>query len=223
MAEASGSARRLYVGGVDRRVKDGVVEAHVVSIASLQPNVFIGVVVEVEPVPTATSRTGACGLGLAANPVAGVSEQEPVEEFRFPVVDAGLLVPVSLPPASGSRLRPIVLVARRRRPWQPQSTGRGPAPPSPSRPTNQCRSSHAVVLPRWCDHRGEPFLLPGIGTIVGSCAALLPTTVLTIGMVFPGRGLGELESIPRDGVAWASKANAAQLFLCAWRAVIVSR
>jgi Radical SAM superfamily len=48
---------------------------------------------------------------------------------------------------------------------------------------------------------GEPFLLPDIGTIVGSCAALLPTTVLTNAMVFRGRGLRELKSIPRDNVA----------------------
>lgn len=48
---------------------------------------------------------------------------------------------------------------------------------------------------------GEPFLLPDIGTIVRSCAAVLPTTVLTNGMVFRGRGLRELESIPRDNVA----------------------
>lgn len=48
---------------------------------------------------------------------------------------------------------------------------------------------------------GEPFLLPDIGTIVRSCAALLPTTVLTNAMVFKGNGLRELESIPRDNVA----------------------
>jgi pyruvate-formate lyase-activating enzyme len=48
---------------------------------------------------------------------------------------------------------------------------------------------------------GEPFLLSDIGTIVGSCAALLPTTVLTNAMVFKGRGLRELESIARDNVA----------------------
>jgi hypothetical protein len=48
---------------------------------------------------------------------------------------------------------------------------------------------------------GEPFLLPDIGAIVHSCAVLLPTTVLTNGMVFRGRGLRELESIPRDNVA----------------------
>ena len=48
---------------------------------------------------------------------------------------------------------------------------------------------------------GEPFLLPDIGTIVRNCAALLPTTVLTNGMVFRGRGLRELESIPRENVA----------------------
>ncbi|MDZ7885468.1 MAG: radical SAM protein [Mycobacterium sp.] len=48
---------------------------------------------------------------------------------------------------------------------------------------------------------GEPFLLPDIGTIVRSCAALLPTTVLTNAMVFRGRGLRELHAIPRDNVA----------------------
>ncbi|MGB2919025.1 MAG: radical SAM protein [Mycobacterium sp.] len=48
---------------------------------------------------------------------------------------------------------------------------------------------------------GEPFLLPDIATIVASCAALLPTTVLTNAMVFRGRGLRELEAIPRDNVA----------------------
>jgi uncharacterized Fe-S cluster-containing radical SAM superfamily protein len=48
---------------------------------------------------------------------------------------------------------------------------------------------------------GEPFLLPDIGIIVGSCAAVLPTTVLTNGMVFRGRGLREIESISRDNVA----------------------
>ena len=44
-------------------------------------------------------------------------------------------------------------------------------------------------------------MLPDIGAIVRSCAVLLPTTVLTNGMVFRGRGLRELESIPRDNVA----------------------
>ncbi|MDH6281092.1 Rv1681 family radical SAM protein [Prescottella agglutinans] len=48
---------------------------------------------------------------------------------------------------------------------------------------------------------GEPFLLPDIGTIVTSCAELVPTTVLTNGMVFKGRGLRTLESLPRSGVA----------------------
>lgn len=48
---------------------------------------------------------------------------------------------------------------------------------------------------------GEPFLLADIGTIVRSCAAQRPTTVLTNAMVFKGRGRRELESIPRDGVA----------------------
>lgn len=48
---------------------------------------------------------------------------------------------------------------------------------------------------------GEPFLLPDIATIVRSCAAALPTTVLTNGMVFRGRGLRQLQAIPRDNVA----------------------
>ncbi len=48
---------------------------------------------------------------------------------------------------------------------------------------------------------GEPFLLADIGTIVRSCAELLPTTVLTNAMVFKGRGRRALESIPRDRVA----------------------
>jgi hypothetical protein len=48
---------------------------------------------------------------------------------------------------------------------------------------------------------GEPFLLPDIGTIVRSCATVLPTTVLTNAMVFRGRGLRELDAIPRDNVA----------------------
>jgi uncharacterized Fe-S cluster-containing radical SAM superfamily protein len=48
---------------------------------------------------------------------------------------------------------------------------------------------------------GEPFLLPDIGAIIRSCTDALPTTVLTNGMVFKGRGLRALESLPRKGVA----------------------
>ncbi|MCV7121642.1 Rv1681 family radical SAM protein [Mycobacterium lacus] len=48
---------------------------------------------------------------------------------------------------------------------------------------------------------GEPFLLPDIGTIIRSCLDTLPTTVLTNGMVFKGRGLRALESLPRTGLA----------------------
>lgn len=48
---------------------------------------------------------------------------------------------------------------------------------------------------------GEPFLLPDIGGIVNGCALLLPTTVLTNGTAFKGRGLRELESVERDNVA----------------------
>ncbi|MCV6986943.1 radical SAM protein [Mycobacterium shinjukuense] len=47
---------------------------------------------------------------------------------------------------------------------------------------------------------GEPFLLPDIDTIIGSCVDTLPTTVLTNGMVFKGRARQALESLPRDGL-----------------------
>ncbi|WP_228000418.1 Rv1681 family radical SAM protein [Nocardia australiensis] len=45
---------------------------------------------------------------------------------------------------------------------------------------------------------GEPFLLPDIATIVATCTTALPTTVLTNGMVFKGRGLAALKSMPRN-------------------------
>jgi hypothetical protein len=45
---------------------------------------------------------------------------------------------------------------------------------------------------------GEPFLLPEIGEILAACAAALPTTVLTNGMLFSGRRLLALRSLPRD-------------------------
>ncbi|WP_235900649.1 Rv1681 family radical SAM protein [Lolliginicoccus suaedae] len=48
---------------------------------------------------------------------------------------------------------------------------------------------------------GEPFLLPDIAEIITSCVDVLPTTVLTNGMVFRGRRLAALESLPRDGLA----------------------
>jgi hypothetical protein len=48
---------------------------------------------------------------------------------------------------------------------------------------------------------GEPFLLPDIGAIVRTCMDVLPTTVLTNAMVFKGRGLRALESLPREGLA----------------------
>lgn len=44
---------------------------------------------------------------------------------------------------------------------------------------------------------GEPFLLPDIDTIIATCVKQLPTTVLTNGMVFKGRGRRALESLPR--------------------------
>lgn len=47
---------------------------------------------------------------------------------------------------------------------------------------------------------GEPFLLPDIGEILTACAAAAPTTVLTNGMLFAGRRLENLRTLPRDRV-----------------------
>lgn len=47
---------------------------------------------------------------------------------------------------------------------------------------------------------GEPFMLPDIGEIVRTCARALPTTVLTNGMLFAGRRLEALRSLPRDRI-----------------------
>jgi organic radical activating enzyme len=45
---------------------------------------------------------------------------------------------------------------------------------------------------------GEPFLLADIGDILAACAATAPTTVLTNGMLFAGRRLETLRSLPSD-------------------------
>jgi pyruvate-formate lyase-activating enzyme len=47
---------------------------------------------------------------------------------------------------------------------------------------------------------GEPFLLPNIGEILRACAAAAPTTVLTNGMLFAGRRLENLRTLPRERV-----------------------
>jgi pyruvate-formate lyase-activating enzyme len=47
---------------------------------------------------------------------------------------------------------------------------------------------------------GEPFLLPDIGEILTACAAAAPTTVLTNGMLFAGRRLESLRTLPRERV-----------------------
>jgi organic radical activating enzyme/TusA-related sulfurtransferase len=47
---------------------------------------------------------------------------------------------------------------------------------------------------------GEPFLLANIGEVLAACAASAPTTVLTNGMLFAGRQLAALVSLPRDRV-----------------------
>jgi pyruvate-formate lyase-activating enzyme len=45
---------------------------------------------------------------------------------------------------------------------------------------------------------GEPFLLEDIGEILAACASAAPTTVLTNGMLFAGRRIESLRSLPRD-------------------------
>ena len=45
---------------------------------------------------------------------------------------------------------------------------------------------------------GEPFLLADIGDILASCTVAAPTTVLTNGMLFAGRRLQTLRSLPTD-------------------------
>jgi pyruvate-formate lyase-activating enzyme len=47
---------------------------------------------------------------------------------------------------------------------------------------------------------GEPFLLPDIGEILTACADAAPTTVLTNGMLFAGRRLETLRTLPRERV-----------------------
>jgi len=45
---------------------------------------------------------------------------------------------------------------------------------------------------------GEPFLLADIGDILAACSAAAPTTVLTNGMLFVGRRLQTLRSLPSE-------------------------
>ena len=47
---------------------------------------------------------------------------------------------------------------------------------------------------------GEPFLLEDIDRILLSCAAAVPTTVLTNGMLFTGRRVESLQRLPRDRI-----------------------
>lgn len=47
---------------------------------------------------------------------------------------------------------------------------------------------------------GEPFLLADIADSIRACVALRPTTVLTNGMLFRGRRLETLRSLPRTGL-----------------------
>lgn len=48
---------------------------------------------------------------------------------------------------------------------------------------------------------GEPFIVPDIGESIRACAERLPTTVLTNAMLFRGRRLGVLKSLPRTNLA----------------------
>ncbi|NDL58164.1 Rv1681 family radical SAM protein [Phytoactinopolyspora mesophila] len=48
---------------------------------------------------------------------------------------------------------------------------------------------------------GEPFMLLDLDEIVGACVQQAPTTLLTNGMLFRGRRLDMLRSMPRDGFA----------------------
>jgi hypothetical protein len=47
---------------------------------------------------------------------------------------------------------------------------------------------------------GEPFLLPDIDAMVRACAEAAPTTILTNAMLFRGKRLEALRSLPREGV-----------------------
>lgn len=47
---------------------------------------------------------------------------------------------------------------------------------------------------------GEPFLLENITDILAACAFAAPTTVLTNGMLFAGRRIESLQTLPRDRV-----------------------
>jgi len=47
---------------------------------------------------------------------------------------------------------------------------------------------------------GEPFLLPDVGELLLACAAAAPTTVLTNGMLFTGRRMESLRTLPRDRI-----------------------
>jgi organic radical activating enzyme/TusA-related sulfurtransferase len=49
---------------------------------------------------------------------------------------------------------------------------------------------------------GEPFMLPDIGEIIASCAAVAPVTVLTNGMLFAGRRVETLRALPREHVTF---------------------
>ncbi len=49
---------------------------------------------------------------------------------------------------------------------------------------------------------GEPFMLPDIGDIIAACAAVAPVVVLTNGMLFGGRHLETLHTLPCERVTF---------------------
>ena len=49
---------------------------------------------------------------------------------------------------------------------------------------------------------GEPFLLHDIGEIIGACASVAPTTVLTNGMMFSGARAAILRDLPKERVVF---------------------
>jgi MoaA/NifB/PqqE/SkfB family radical SAM enzyme len=56
---------------------------------------------------------------------------------------------------------------------------------------------------------GEPFLLPDIDELVAACTAVLPTTLLTNGMLFRGRRLDALRRMDRKRLALQISLDAA--------------
>lgn len=63
-----------------------------------------------------------------------------------------------------------------------------------------CREASELGVKEIFITGGEPFLLPDIGEILAACAATAPTTVLSNGMLFAGRRVETLRTLPRDRI-----------------------